>query len=165
MNAINTATVMHAAIIVENLDDAVDAWTALLGAEPVFMQVADTRDDEYRGSPTSARCRQAIFDLGGFQIELMEAVGEPSVWADYLNEQGAGLHHIAFSVRGMEEGIEQLGDLDAPLVQRGEFPNGRYAYFDQSRFGAMIELLEFDPGHPQHASPQGGLGNDSGPLG
>jgi catechol 2,3-dioxygenase-like lactoylglutathione lyase family enzyme len=146
MDAIDTS-VLHVAVVVRDLDTAVRAWTGFLGVEPAVVQIANTSDDEYRGGATTAQCKQAIYDLGGFQIELMEPLGEPSVWAEHLESQGEGLHHIAFRVRGMEDGIRSCEASALPLLQRGEFENGRYAYFDRGRLGAMIELLEFDRGH------------------
>lgn len=148
MGAIDTM-VLHAAIVVRDLDSAVEGWTEFLGVGPASLHLVTARDAEYESAPTKAQCRQAIYDLGGFKIELIEPIGEPSVWADQLKERGEGLHHIAFRARGMEDGIEECKGQAIGLVQRGEFENGRYAYFDQTRLGAMIELLEFDPGHDE----------------
>jgi 4-hydroxyphenylpyruvate dioxygenase-like putative hemolysin len=78
-------------------------------------------------------------------LELIEPVGKPSTWHDQLDERGEGLHHIAFEIGGMSDRIAYLGARGLPLVQRGEYPGGRYAYLDgNAQLGAILELLEND---------------------
>lgn len=141
---------IHVAMMVHDIEAAVASWSKMLGAEPSVRHVTDPYEEsltEYKGTPTPARLKMALFDTGDFQIELGEPVSreEPSVWADHLNERGDGLHHIGYRVDGMDRVIAALEDLGMPLLQRAEFEGGRYAYMDsESSLGAMIELLEFD---------------------
>ena len=45
----------------------------------------------------------------------------------------------------MKEKIASFEKGGYPLLQKGEFAGGRYAYFDtEKQLGALIELLEFD---------------------
>ena len=87
----------------------------------------------------------AFFQLGSVSLELIEPVGGPSTWQEHLDAHGDSLHHVAFRIQGMQE---KLADLDAngvPLVQRGEYKGGRYAYVDSTQaLGAILELLEND---------------------
>lgn len=143
---------IHVAMMVHDLERAVDAWSRLLGASPSVRHTTAPYSDsltEYRGLPTPARLYMALFDTGDFQIELGEpaSLEEPSVWADHLNNGGSGLHHIGYRVVGMGRVVAALDELGFPLLQRAEFEGGRYAYIDtESDLGAMIELLEFDDG-------------------
>jgi methylmalonyl-CoA/ethylmalonyl-CoA epimerase len=78
-------------------------------------------------------------------IELIEPLGEPSTWKDQLDKHGDSLHHIAFQISGMSEKLAYLDGKGLPLVQRGEYTGGRYAYVDSSvQLGAILELLEND---------------------
>jgi catechol 2,3-dioxygenase-like lactoylglutathione lyase family enzyme len=132
--AIDTRTVLHAAIAVPDLDAAVAAWTELLGRGPSSVTVTGSPEEaqtHYRGGSTPARVRLAFFDFGPFSLELMEPIGSPSVWADHV-DAGGGLHHLALTVRGMDDGLQALEALGLPLVQRGEFDGGRYAYVDSA---------------------------------
>lgn len=140
----------HVAMMVGDLEAAVAAWTHLLGSPPSVRHTTQPYAESltvYRGEPTPARLKMALFDTADFQIELGEPVSreEPSVWADHLNQRGDGLHHIGYRVDGMDRVISALEDLGMSLLQRAEFEGGRYAYMDsESSLGAMIELLEFD---------------------
>ena len=149
MTGIETRTVIQVAIAVRDLDAMVAKWTALLGFGPT--DVVDSRDLQlaeptYRGKTTAARCRLAVFDLGQCKLELMEPIGSPSVWDEHLNSNGESLHHIAFAVDQLENGIASFKELDISVAQQGDFGSGRYAYLDSAPFlGTMIELLEFFP--------------------
>jgi catechol 2,3-dioxygenase-like lactoylglutathione lyase family enzyme len=148
VEGIDTQNLIQVALVVRDLDAKVKAWTALLGAEPAWVGETGALEEtqaSYKGRPTHARCRQAIFDLGACRLELIEPIGEPSVWDDFARDQGDCLHHVAFRVHGMAAGAKQLEESGAPLVQKGEFANGRYAYFDAvATLGTLVELLELD---------------------
>lgn len=146
---LGTNTVMQVGVIVGNIDDAVQAWSALLGVTAPEIMITDSVDlahTEYQGQSTPARAKLAFFDLGQVSLELIEPIGEPSTWRDQLDlAGGSSLHHIAFEIKGMQEQINALGDHGFSLIQKGDYEGGRYAYLDgRERFGAIIELLEND---------------------
>ena len=73
-------------------------------------------------------------------------MGGPSAWQEFLETQGEGVHHIAFQISGMDEQIACLEAKGLPLLQRGDFTGGRYAYMDSaSPLGVILELLEIQP--------------------
>ena len=54
-------------------------------------------------------------------------------------------HHIAFEIKGMPERITYLATQGGPLLQRGDYTGGRYAYIDSAEpLGVILELLEND---------------------
>lgn len=135
-------------IIVPDLDAAVAAWSALLGSGPADVQTTaelEQAHPEYRGAPTRARARLAFFPLGQVTLELIQPLDGPSTWADQLRDHGPSLHHVAFEVKGMAEHVAALEAAGIPLVQRGEYTGGRYAYlYAVAKLGATVELLEND---------------------
>jgi methylmalonyl-CoA/ethylmalonyl-CoA epimerase len=141
-------TVTQIGIIVRNLDEAVEAWSRLLGMPSPDVIVTDAVElthAEYQGQPTPALAKLAFFQLGQVTLELIEPVGEPSTWRDQLTDRGQSLHHLAFEVQGMAERLKVLAEHGLPLLQRGDYQGGRYAYLDgQQQYGAIVELLEND---------------------
>lgn len=141
---------IHVAMMVHDLEAAVAAWSRLLGSPPSVRHTTAPYSEsftEYRGLPTPARLKMALFETNDLQIELGEpaSLEEPSVWADHLKYGSTGLHHIGYRVTGMERAVAALGEMGFALLQRAEFEGGRYAYIDtEPDLGAMIELLEFD---------------------
>src|SRR5258708_6470720 len=97
----------------------------------------------YKGVPSAAQAKLAFLNLGQFQLELIEPMGEQSTWQEALDRNGEGVHHLAFWVEGMQRSVDFLAEHDIPMVQRGDMGPGQYAYFDaEGPLGVTLELLE-----------------------
>lgn len=146
--ALGTTTVTQVGIIVADIEAKAKAWADTLGLpapDIIITDVVDTAETEYQGESTSARAKLAFFHLGQVDLELIEPIDGPSTWKDQLDQHGDSLHHIAFVIDGMAEKIAYLDGKGVPLVQRGEYTGGRYAYVDGvAQLGAVLELLEND---------------------
>ena len=147
-NPLGSTTPTQIGLVVPNIEEAVQAWSTLLGVPQPDIVITDTVDrahTEHNGQSTPARAKLAFFPMGQVTLELIEPIGEPSTWNDQLVQYGPSLHHIAFEIKGMAERVEELAQHGLKLVQRGDYTGGRYAYLDgQQKFGAVIELLEND---------------------
>jgi methylmalonyl-CoA/ethylmalonyl-CoA epimerase len=145
---LGSTTVTQIGITVQDIEAKARAWAEVLGLPVPEIMIADASEryqTEYNGKLSDARAKLAFFDLGQVSLELIEPVGEPSTWRDQLDEHGDSLHHIAFEIKGMPEKVAYLEAKGLRLVQRGEYPGGRYAYVDGcAQLGAILELLEND---------------------
>src|SRR5262245_51459614 len=141
-------TLTQVGIIVHDIEAAARAWSDILGLPMPSIIITDsveTAHTEYQGQPTTARAKLAFFKMGQVDIELIEPIGEPSTWKDQLDGHGDSLHHIAFRVNGMRDKLAYLDSKGVPLVQRGDYTGGRYAYVDaNTQLGCVVELLEND---------------------
>jgi len=150
VSGVDTTTVAQVAIIVADVDAKAKAWSEFLGVEPTKVLVTgplETTGTEYKGEKTPARLKVVVFEFGGFELELMQPIDGPSVWRDFLEEHGDGLHHLGFVATGIDGAIESIEAQGMPLVQRAEYKTaydtGRNAYFaSEDKLGAMIELNE-----------------------
>ncbi len=146
--ALGTTTITQVGIIVRDIEAKARAWSEILGLPMPEIMITDTYEraqTEYQGKPSDARAKLAFFHMGQVDIELIEPIGEPSTWKDQLDQHGDSLHHIAFQIKGMSEKVAYLDAKGLPLVQRGEYTGGRYAYVDGGvQLGAILELLEND---------------------
>lgn len=140
--------IIQIGLVVQNIEEATQAWSRLLGVEPPEMIITDPPElshTEYKQQSTPARAKIVFIQLGQVTLELIEPIGGPSTWRDQLDAHGPSLHHIAFEVKGMAEQVEKLADYGLQLLQRGDYSGGRYAYMDgRSPLGAVVELLEND---------------------
>jgi methylmalonyl-CoA/ethylmalonyl-CoA epimerase len=145
---LGTITIRQVGIIVQDIEAKARAWAEVLGLPVPEIMITDTYEraqTEYNGKPSNARAKLAFFHLGQVDLELIEPVGKPSTWQDQLDEHGDSLHHIAFEIVGMSEKVAYLKAKGLPLVQRGEYPGGRYACINgNAQLGAILELLEND---------------------
>ncbi len=147
-NILGTTMVTQVGIIVRDIEARARAWADVLGVEMPPIHTTDSVDvaqTEYNGQPTIARARQTFFHLGQVDLELLEPLDAPSTWDDQLSGHGDSLHHIAFKIAGMQEKLAYLDAKGIPLIQRGEYTGGRYAYVDgTTQLGTILELLESD---------------------
>lgn len=97
----------------------------------------------YRGNPSEARAKLAFFNMGSLSLELIEPVGGPSTWKEFLDKKGEGVHHIAFEVPDTEAEGANLASRGIPLTQKGDYTGGRYAYFEsEPQLAVALELLQ-----------------------
>lgn len=146
--ALGTNVITQVGIVVGDIEAKARAWSEILGLPMPAIRVTDPVEraqTEYDGERTPARAKLAFFDMGQVQVELIEPVDGPSTWRDQLDRHGDSVHHIAFRIQGMGERTTYLAGHGIPLVQRGEYTGGRYAYFDSTaQLGTILELLEND---------------------
>jgi methylmalonyl-CoA/ethylmalonyl-CoA epimerase len=103
----------------------------------------DKTQATYNGEPTEARAKLAFIKFGNFTIELIEPDHNPSTWREVLNEKDEGFHHIAFRVDGLKSIVGE--ERQMPLIQKGEYTGGRYAYMDIFKdLKLIVELLGND---------------------
>ena len=146
-NKLGTDLVCQVGVIVHDVEKTAKAWATLLGVDVPTWKMTDAKETSHinlRGESTDARAKLAFLSLGDqVQLELIEPVGEPSTWAEFLKEHGQGIHHIAFHLKGMDEVIARLEAHNITTIQRGDYTGGRYGYMDGvEELGVILELLE-----------------------
>jgi len=141
--------IVQIAIVVRDVEKSAKNYAELFGVDVPEIIISETEDKaktRYRGRPTKARVKQAFFRFDNTRLELLEPVGGPSTWKDFLDSKGEGVHHIAFEVKGMDDRISEMQDRGINLIQQGQwttYTGGRYAYFDSNeRLAVILELLE-----------------------
>jgi methylmalonyl-CoA/ethylmalonyl-CoA epimerase len=148
MNKLDTTTVIQIGIIVKDVETTAGHYAEVFGIpKPAVVPIADDpfANTNYRGVTSGAKGKAAFFDLGPVQMELIEPVGAPSTWEEFLRTRGEGIHHIAFKTLDMESAQKFLASKGMETVQHGGWDGGQYAYVDCSKqLGTILELLHFD---------------------
>ncbi len=143
---LDTKRVAQVGIIVPDIDKAAEAYAKLFGLEvPEIIQAQNPENNPttYKDKLTEASCRLAFFNLENIQLELIQPLGKPSTWNDFLEETGGGIHHIAFWVKGMNGQLKKLKMMGMKEVQHGGWKGGQYSYVETSEdMAVIIELLE-----------------------
>jgi methylmalonyl-CoA/ethylmalonyl-CoA epimerase len=125
----------HAGIATADAAETAVLFTDLLGVENVHEE-----DDEERGM------RFVFLDLGNGYLELIEPLDDSSTIADYVAENGDGLHHLAFATddaaaaldRAREQGIETLDDEPRP----GAWGHDIAFLHPRDTAGVLVEFVE-----------------------
>lgn len=147
MPAFDQPKLAQVAIVVRDIEAAKKHYASLLNqAIPeTIVTDADVRQ-EFNNSPTNAQTKLAFFDLGGVQLELVEPMGGNSAWQQGLDENGEGVHHIAFWIPegkiANEEANLHLQNHGFVRIHRGDMGgDGEFAYH-QGPHNLTIETLQ-----------------------
>lgn len=125
----------HIGIAVNSLEEAVPAFSALLG-----MNVSG--EEEVPGEAV----RVAFFGEGAGRIELLEPTGPESPVARFLERRGPGVHHVCLAVEDLEATLERCEargmQVLAPRIREGA--GGRRVAFlhPKTTSGTLVELTE-----------------------
>jgi catechol 2,3-dioxygenase-like lactoylglutathione lyase family enzyme len=146
---LNTRVVAQVGIIVNDIEKTAKKFADFFGMEIPEISITAAYDEaltQYRRQPSEARSKLAFFHMdNGLDIELIEPDDKPSTWREFLDIHGEGIHHIAFVIKGMRDKVDKLNEIGMPMVQKGEYTGGRYAYIDATNdLKMIIELLEND---------------------
>jgi methylmalonyl-CoA/ethylmalonyl-CoA epimerase len=121
--------------------------TGMTPGEPILTDDVEKARTNFRGKPSSARAKLIFFNLGQVSIEIIEPIGGPSTWSEFLDKHGDGVHHIAFTVKSTKEAAKSLSAHGIPTVQSGVFEGGSYVYCEaEKELGVILELLDSTTG-------------------
>ena len=137
------------ALVVEDLDEAVENYSTLLGIGPWEFYTYGkplVKEMTYRGKPGDYRMRLAVAPMGPLQIELIQPLEGENIYSDFVSEHGYGLHHIAVAVEDMESAIAQAEAAGIAVIQDGKGTgldgDGWYAYLDtEATLHTTLELV------------------------
>jgi len=150
-------------IVVEDLEDGMDRFAALLGVEPWAVHRFEPpalTDTTYEGRPTEMSHRLAIATVGDIDLELIEPLEGENTYTAHLTEHGEGLHHVAcFSFDDPRGVVETFEDDGIPVVQSGIYNGATFWYIDTraQMNGVLFEVVESagdGPSEPDRVYPE-----------
>lgn len=139
--------VVQVGLVVKDIEKSIDSYVSVFGLQE-RPQAHETDGVEksnmrYHGEPSEARAKLAFVKMGQVTIELIEPIGGPSTWQEFLDTHGEGVHHIAFMVKDTDQVVAYLNSRGIPTAQRGDYTGGQYTYMDSApQLGVILELLE-----------------------
>jgi methylmalonyl-CoA/ethylmalonyl-CoA epimerase len=95
----------HLGVAVEDLDDALETYERLFGAEL-----------ERRESVPDQGVEAAAMRVGDSRVELLASLGEETPVGKFLSKRGPGMHHIAYEVADLPEELARLRSEGAELI-------------------------------------------------
>ena len=157
VRTVRTAGVLGAApriaqvgVVTRDLERSVRAFGELIGLSPWSLYTYGPellREMTYHGSPAEYSMRIALTGSDPV-VELIEPLTGPSIYHDWLDAHGEGLHHVAIEVPSISEGIATATRAGFEILQSGRGygldGDGGFAYLDTyEQVRIIVELLEF----------------------
>jgi methylmalonyl-CoA epimerase len=94
---VDVRSLHHVAFAVEDLDEAVETYRSLFGAEV-----------ELRGTLEDQGVEAVYLRLGSGRVELMSALGQDTPVGRFLARRGPGMHHVGFGVDDVASAVDDL---------------------------------------------------------
>ena len=142
--------VAQVCIIVEDLDKSVENYWKMFGIGPWHIYTYGkplVKKMTYHGEPTEYKMRVALSYIGDLRIELIEPLEGDTVYKDFVEQHGYGVHHFGLLVEDMNAAIAEAEANGFTMTQDGSGfgldGDGHYAYLDtEDEIGITLELIE-----------------------
>jgi len=124
----------HVALAVEDLDEAIDTYVRLFGAE-----VEERARIEEQGVDA------VYLRVGDSRVELVSPLGPDTPVGRFLARRGPGMHHVAFEVDDVGEAVATLGRSGVSVIEpapRRGFGGHQVAFVHpESLQGVLAEVV------------------------
>lgn len=124
----------HLGVAVEDLDDAVETYQRLFGAEV-----------EGRDTLESQGVEAVAVRLGESRVELLAPLGDDTPVGRFLARRGPGMHHVAYEVDDLPQGLADLAGQGVHVIddvpRRGLFGMQVAFVHPESVHGVLAELV------------------------
>jgi methylmalonyl-CoA/ethylmalonyl-CoA epimerase len=124
----------HLGVAVEDLDDAVNTYRRLFGAEL-----------EHRNTVVEQGVEAASMRVGDSRVELLASLGEETAVGKFLASRGPGMHHVAYQVSDLRSELKGLAAQGVELIDeephRGLFGLEVAFVHPDSVHGVLAELV------------------------
>jgi methylmalonyl-CoA epimerase len=124
----------HLGVAVEDLDEAVDTYERLFGAELENRDLVETQGVE-----------AAALRVGHSRIELVAPLGDDTPVGKFLVKRGPGMHHVAYEVTDLRRELADLAEQGVQVIDeephRGLFGLEVAFIHPDSIHGVLAELV------------------------
>jgi len=124
----------HLGVAVDDLDEALDTYERLFGAEI-----------EHRERVAEQGVEAASLRIGADRVELLAALGSDTPVGKFLAKRGPGMHHVAYEVDDVGAALDELAAEGAELIddrpRRGLFGLEVAFVHPDSVHGVLAEIV------------------------
>jgi methylmalonyl-CoA epimerase len=122
-------------IAVEDLDAALAFYARAFGLSASSRELIESDGVE-----------EAMLEVGGVHLQLVQSVREGSPIDRFLERRGPGLHHLGLAVRSLDEALDHLRTEGVELIDEEprQGGGGHLVAFvhPRSTGGILVELIE-----------------------
>jgi methylmalonyl-CoA/ethylmalonyl-CoA epimerase len=106
-------------------------------------------EQHYYGQKVRYKTLQAFAELGPAELELIQPVEGKTIWSDFLERHGPGIHHIRFNVKELAPVLDHVQRHGIGITQQGAGTRAGTTWinFDtEALIGFIIEIMRVAPG-------------------
>jgi 4-hydroxyphenylpyruvate dioxygenase-like putative hemolysin len=143
---IKIGEIIQIGTVVRDLQKAVDNYWATLGIGPwqiIRMEPPILRDVTLRGKSVEVSMLAAIAQKGSIQLELIQPLEGPSIWKEFLEKRGEGLHHVQSLVEDSKVVLAAFKEMGVDVLMSGRIGDNIFYYMDtEPLLGIILEFID-----------------------
>ena len=139
--AIALPPLTHVGIVVKDVVKTSELLSSLLGVGSWKIdETAPKKEELIVGEPF--RLKLAFGNLRETELELLQPLEGDSVWSQFIETNGEGVHHLCFTVPNWDEMVSKFRAEGGKMIVGGIYKGKRWCYFDTKPGGTVVELFE-----------------------
>jgi hypothetical protein len=144
--------VQQVALVVRDIDEVLHEYVHRLGIGPWWVTLYGPprlTGMRIRGEAVPYSMKLAIAWTGSIMWELIEPVDGPSIYKEFLDQHGEGLHHVLVEHDGLafDNAVAAFTARGCPPLMEGRFGDVRFAYVQsEGPLKTTLELVHRPPG-------------------
>jgi len=138
-----STSIIQVGIIVKDVEETAKKLEESIGIGPFEIIAPEYRDLTFRGKPGRFKMKLGLANSGSIQIELMQVLYGETIFDEFIQRKGYGLHHLGIRVGNMNDAMKKMERKGFKVIQSGNRPVVKWAYLDtEDQIGIIFELLE-----------------------
>ena len=133
-------------VVVKDLQKSMEFYWTIFGIGPwhiLTFQPPTMTNTKVRGKPVQYSMKLGLAQIGNIQWELIQPLTGESIYKEFLDKKGEGLHHIACDVGDYNKAVTALQKHGIGILMSGDLPGESYAYMDTEKYiGTIIEIYK-----------------------
>jgi len=149
---------LQVGLIVEDLHQAMKHYVDALGIGPwqiYTIEAPELTNTSVRGKAEVYSMKLAVTQVGNVQWELIQPLTGRSLYREFLDSGGSGLHHVLVQVDDFGKTLQTLREQGIGILMSGTWRGATFAYADtQKTLGTIVEFFKVDPGWAMSAAAE-----------
>ena len=137
-------------ILVPDIEKAVEIWWKRFGIGPWHLYTYGkplVKRMTRHGKPCEYKMKIALSYIGKMRIELIEPLEGDTVYKEFIEDHGYGVHHLGVLTDDMKGSLKNAESARIAMIMDGAGygpdDDGHYAYLDTEKLiGTTIEFIE-----------------------
>ena len=133
----------HVGYVTVDIERSIGNFQKYWGIESFVKMVPEYFNRKYYGEPGDFRMQFAFARVGNMVYELIQVLEGKTLYGDFIQEHGEGIHHLGYEVSDLEEWIGAYRRAGKEPIMSAERVGLKIVYFDTPEI--TVELLERAP--------------------
>ena len=130
----------HFGIVTRDIEKSIQNFQRYYGIEFLERKVPDYFNKRYYGKPEDFKIELAFARVGNTVYELIQVLQGKTVYEDFMNEHGEGIHHLGYEIQNLAMWAKAYTKIGIKPIMSGQREGIKWVYFDTPVI--VVELLE-----------------------